>query len=237
MIDAHWDGIAAYCEPENKVPLGFVEGLNNKIRVIQRRAYGLVTRNTSGSKYLAACRRKSKNLSLRTNGRQRRDAEFQRQSATDLRVDRVPSRTYACQVRSRRRRWPERPDFTGVGSGEDNGQQIDLLIDQSTWVPVIWIVGRAIDPIAELHATAITCQLSHQRQIPESHSNSKKITHSIGRRPSFSIYTVCRPEAAPSRGACVCMERLDPCIVLIVGSPPCTGPRFPRNGRLDRWPT
>jgi len=24
MIDAHWDGIAAYCEPENKVPLGFV---------------------------------------------------------------------------------------------------------------------------------------------------------------------------------------------------------------------
>ena len=41
MIDAHWDGIAAYCEPENKVPLGFVEGLNNKIRVFQRRAYGL----------------------------------------------------------------------------------------------------------------------------------------------------------------------------------------------------
>ena len=41
MIDTHWDGIAAYCKPENKVPLGFVEGLNNKIRVIQRRAYGL----------------------------------------------------------------------------------------------------------------------------------------------------------------------------------------------------
>ena len=37
----HWDGIAAYCQPENKVPLGFVEGLNNKIRVLQRRAYGL----------------------------------------------------------------------------------------------------------------------------------------------------------------------------------------------------
>ena len=30
----------AYCEPRNKVRLGFVEGLNNKIRVIQRRAYG-----------------------------------------------------------------------------------------------------------------------------------------------------------------------------------------------------
>jgi transposase len=41
MVDRHWDGIAAYCKPENKVALGFVEGLNNKIRVIQRRAYGL----------------------------------------------------------------------------------------------------------------------------------------------------------------------------------------------------
>ena len=41
MIETHWDGIAAFCKPENKVSLGFVEGLNNKIRVIQRRAYGL----------------------------------------------------------------------------------------------------------------------------------------------------------------------------------------------------
>jgi transposase len=41
MIERHWDGIAAYCQAENKVSLGFVEGLNNKIRVIQRRAYGL----------------------------------------------------------------------------------------------------------------------------------------------------------------------------------------------------
>lgn len=41
MIERHWDGIASYCHPENKVSLGFVEGLNNKIRVIQRRAYGL----------------------------------------------------------------------------------------------------------------------------------------------------------------------------------------------------
>jgi len=40
MIERHWDGIAAYSRPENKVSLGFVEGLNNKIRVIQRRAYG-----------------------------------------------------------------------------------------------------------------------------------------------------------------------------------------------------
>lgn len=41
LIERHWDGIAAFCKPENKVSLGFVEGINNKIRVIQRRAFGL----------------------------------------------------------------------------------------------------------------------------------------------------------------------------------------------------
>jgi transposase len=40
MIERHWSGIVSYCDKKNKVPLGFVEGLNNKIRVIQRRAYG-----------------------------------------------------------------------------------------------------------------------------------------------------------------------------------------------------
>ena len=40
MVAAHWDGVEAYCHEENRVPLGFVEGLNNKIRAIQRRAYG-----------------------------------------------------------------------------------------------------------------------------------------------------------------------------------------------------
>jgi transposase len=40
LVESHWDGIEAYCHVENKVPLGFVEGLNNKIRVIQRKAYG-----------------------------------------------------------------------------------------------------------------------------------------------------------------------------------------------------
>ena len=40
MIDRHWAGIVAYCRLENKISLGFVEGLNNKIRVIQRRAHG-----------------------------------------------------------------------------------------------------------------------------------------------------------------------------------------------------
>ena len=41
MIDRHWDGIATYCQFGNQVPLGFVEGFNNKIRVLQRRSYGL----------------------------------------------------------------------------------------------------------------------------------------------------------------------------------------------------
>ena len=41
LIERHWDGIAAFCKPANKVSLGFVEGLNNKVRVIQRRTYGL----------------------------------------------------------------------------------------------------------------------------------------------------------------------------------------------------
>jgi len=40
MVASHWDGMEAYCHEENKAPLGFVEGLNNKIRAIQRRAYG-----------------------------------------------------------------------------------------------------------------------------------------------------------------------------------------------------
>jgi transposase len=41
LVERHWDGIAAYCHADNKVALGFVEGMNNKIRVLQRRAYGL----------------------------------------------------------------------------------------------------------------------------------------------------------------------------------------------------
>ena len=41
MIEIHWDGIVSYCHPDHKVSLGFMAGLNNKIRVIQRRAYGI----------------------------------------------------------------------------------------------------------------------------------------------------------------------------------------------------
>lgn len=54
MIERHWDGIAAYSRPENKIALGFVEGLNNKIRVLQRRAYGLRDEEYLKLKILAA---------------------------------------------------------------------------------------------------------------------------------------------------------------------------------------
>jgi transposase len=40
LVERHWNGIVSYCQEDNKVPLGFVEGLNNKIRALQRRAYG-----------------------------------------------------------------------------------------------------------------------------------------------------------------------------------------------------
>lgn len=55
MIERHGDGMAAYCHRENKVALGFVEGLNNKIRVLQRRAYGLRDEEYLGLKILT-CR-------------------------------------------------------------------------------------------------------------------------------------------------------------------------------------
>ena len=39
-VERHWEGIIVYCDPANHVPLGFVEGFNNKIRSMQRRAFG-----------------------------------------------------------------------------------------------------------------------------------------------------------------------------------------------------
>lgn len=41
LVERHWEGIISYCHPDNKVSLGFMEGLNNKIRVIQRRSFGI----------------------------------------------------------------------------------------------------------------------------------------------------------------------------------------------------
>jgi transposase len=40
MIERHWEGIVSYFRPDNKVSLGCVEGLNNTIRIIRRKAYG-----------------------------------------------------------------------------------------------------------------------------------------------------------------------------------------------------
>ena len=52
MIERHWDDIASYRTPENKVSLSFVEGLNNTIRVFQRRAYGVRDEEYLGLKVL-----------------------------------------------------------------------------------------------------------------------------------------------------------------------------------------
>jgi transposase len=41
MIERHWDRIVCYCHPDHKVSLGFMTGLNNKIRIIQSRACGI----------------------------------------------------------------------------------------------------------------------------------------------------------------------------------------------------
>lgn len=41
LVERHWDGIVAMATSGRDIPKGFVEGMNNKIRTIQRRAYGL----------------------------------------------------------------------------------------------------------------------------------------------------------------------------------------------------
>jgi transposase len=41
MVERNWEGLVEYTRLKKKPPLGFVEGLNTKIRVIHRRAYGL----------------------------------------------------------------------------------------------------------------------------------------------------------------------------------------------------
>jgi hypothetical protein len=41
LVEAHWEGTAASCREENKVPLGLIAGLLNKIRAIQHRDHGV----------------------------------------------------------------------------------------------------------------------------------------------------------------------------------------------------
>ena len=55
MIELHWDGIVSYCHPDHKVSLGFMEGLNTKIRVIQRRAYGIKDQEYLMLKVITSC--------------------------------------------------------------------------------------------------------------------------------------------------------------------------------------
>lgn len=55
LIECHWDGIVAYCTPRNKVKLGFVEGLNHRIRVIHRCACDYGDEVYLRIKILAAC--------------------------------------------------------------------------------------------------------------------------------------------------------------------------------------
>ena len=55
LIENHWDGIVSYCHPDHKVSLGFMEGLNNKIRVIQRRAYGIKDQEYLMLKVITSC--------------------------------------------------------------------------------------------------------------------------------------------------------------------------------------
>jgi len=40
MVESHWEGIVSWCDDANHVPLGFVEGLNSRIRKIQAQGYG-----------------------------------------------------------------------------------------------------------------------------------------------------------------------------------------------------
>jgi len=59
MIVRHWDEIVTYFRPGNKVALRFVDELNNKIRMFQRRAYGLRSKGTCGSRSSPAYGRRS----------------------------------------------------------------------------------------------------------------------------------------------------------------------------------
>ena len=53
-IDRHWEGIVSDCGPENKASLGVMEGLNNKIRPLQRRAFGIKDLRTLKLKVLTS---------------------------------------------------------------------------------------------------------------------------------------------------------------------------------------
>jgi Transposase len=121
MIDRHWDGIAAYCKPETKVSLGFVEGLNNKIRVIQRRAYACAMKSTFNSKSSPACYQcsdASPSFWVRIRPHDfTKSPNFRRRRRTTLRQSPVP--------RSRRRRLLLHPMVDAVQPYNTNYDKVD----------------------------------------------------------------------------------------------------------------
>ena len=48
LVESHWDGIASYCQPENKVPLGFVEGSTTRSACCSGGPTAYGTRSTCG---------------------------------------------------------------------------------------------------------------------------------------------------------------------------------------------
>ena len=59
MLEGHWDGILAYFE--DRRTSGPVEGINNKVRVVMRRGYGIRNLSTLWSRLVLdvnwACRK------------------------------------------------------------------------------------------------------------------------------------------------------------------------------------
>jgi hypothetical protein len=66
MTDHHCEGITAYCKPESKVSLGFVEGLNDKIRVMSRRPRHARQSGPGGRRHIALRQPRSAGASAST---------------------------------------------------------------------------------------------------------------------------------------------------------------------------
>jgi hypothetical protein len=64
MIERHWDGVAAYSRPENKVSLGFVERLTTRFELFKDAATVFETKNTCVSKVSLRCCRSCDNIKI-----------------------------------------------------------------------------------------------------------------------------------------------------------------------------
>lgn len=54
MIERHWDGIAAYCQPENKVSLGVGRGQQTRFACCSDARMAIGTRSTPKLEIIAA---------------------------------------------------------------------------------------------------------------------------------------------------------------------------------------